>query len=240
MRHEDFEDLNVYLKAVNSKDVRLNKDQELQYIIEAKGGSQRAMNILIGSNIKYIVSIAKRHAGCGVPIVDLVQEGVMMFMRAIEKFDNQANNNLRSYSAMYIQKGITDCIANQGRTVRLPMHKEFERYMDQKNGKDVSGLNAVRIDNKINEESANTMADLLMKSDPSIDQQYENDAIRDVVDGLLKRLDEREVKVLKAFFGIDREYALPAVRIAEEMNLSQPTVNAIINKSIDKLKGVAV
>lgn len=236
MNKSDFDQLNAYLNAINSKDIRLSKQEELMHVVQAQAGDRRSMNILIGSNIKYVVSIAKRHAGCGVPIVDLVQEGVMMLMKAISKFNAQAENNLRSYSAMYIQKGITDSIANHGRTVRLPMHKELERYLDEKDGKDTSNLRAVRLDNQISEESKNTLADLLTRTDPSIDAIHDRDQLRDVVDSLLSDLDERERVVLKLHFGIDCEYEMPATRIAEELGVSQPTVSSIIKRAIEQLK----
>jgi RNA polymerase primary sigma factor len=236
MNKSDFDQLNAYLNAINSKDIRLSKQEELMHVVQAQAGDRRSMNILIGSNIKYVVSIAKRHAGCGVPIVDLVQEGVIMLMKAISKFNAQAENNLRSYSAMYIQKGITDSIANHGRTVRLPMHKELERYLDEKDGKDTSNLRAVRLDNQISEESKNTLADLLTRTDPSIDAIHERDQLRDVIDSLLSDLDERERVVLKLHFGIDCEYEMPATRIAEELGVSQPTVSSIIKRAIEQLK----
>ena len=236
MKHNEFQDLNIYLKAINLDDKRLSKNEELQCIIQAHEGDKNALNILISSNIKYIVTIAKNHTGCGVPLVDLVQEGVIFLMKAIKKYDIQANNGLRSYASRWIQKGITDCIANTGRTVRLPMHKEFERYIAGKNGEEVANIREVRIDNTVSEESATTLADLLLKVDPAAEiEAYQNSA-SDVVDGLLSKLDEREREVIKAYFGIGREYPLPGNRVAEEFNLSQVRVSQIVKNSIKQLQ----
>lgn len=234
MKQNEFKDLSIYLKAINLADTRLGKEEERMHIIQAQEGDSRSLNILISSNIKYVVTIAKRHTSCGVPLVDLVQEGVVYLMKAINKYDNQATNNLRSYASRYIQKGITDCIANTGRTVRLPMHKEFERYLANKNGEDVIGMfqKEVRIDNKINEESASTFADLLMKTDPDIEILDSQNVARDTVIGLLSKLDERERGVVKAYFGIGREFPMPGTRIAEEFNLSQVRVSQIVKSSI--------
>ena len=240
MKHNEFEDLSVYLKAINLADEHLSKEEELQCIIQYKEGDSNSLNRLVSGNIKYVVSIAKKHTGCGVPLVDLVQEGVIFLMKAIEKYDIQANNNLRSYAARWIQKGITDCIANTGRTVRLPMHKEFERYMQAKNGEEVANIREVRIDNTINEESASTFADLLLKEDSMAELYAQQAQARDTIAGLLTRLDDREREVIKAYFGIDREYAMPGNRVAEEFNLSQVRVSQIVKTSLEKLKGEAV
>lgn len=232
MKQNEFKDLNVYLKAINLVDTRLSKEEERMHIIQSQEGDSRSLNLIISSNIKYIVTIAKRHTGCGVPLVDLVQEGVMFLMKAIEKYDTQAQNNLRSYASRYIQKGITDCIANTGRTVRLPMHKEFERYLANKNGEEVANIREVRIDNKINEESASTFADLLIKVDPAVETSESQNTAKETVNILLNKLDKREREVIKAYFGIDREYPLPGNRVAEEFELSQVRVSQIVKSSI--------
>lgn len=100
----------------------LSKDEEQELAILIEAGDDKAKKRFVESNLRLVVSIAKKHQGAGLPLIDLIQEGNLGLMHAVEKFEHKRELKFSTYATWWIRQYITRAIANKGRTIRLPVH----------------------------------------------------------------------------------------------------------------------
>src|SRR5215472_15432868 len=110
-----------YLHDIGSRGV-LSTDEEQRLAIQIKAGDEQARQHFLEANLKLVVSVAKRYQGRGLALEDLIQEGNLGLMRAVEKFDATRGYKFSTYAFWWIRQAITRAIAEQGRTIRLPVH----------------------------------------------------------------------------------------------------------------------
>lgn len=113
--------VHVYLKAIGQRKL-LSAEDEVRLAKRIERADIEAKNIMIEANLRLVVSIAKRYSDRGVSLLDLIQEGNVGLMRAVEKFDWRRGYKFSTYAAWWIRQGITRCIADQSRTIRIPVH----------------------------------------------------------------------------------------------------------------------
>jgi len=113
--------LDLYLKEIGNNPL-LTHEQEIDLSQKIAGGDAEARKIMITSNLRLVVSLAKRYAGRGVELPDLIAEGNLGLIRAVSKFDPKKGNRFSTYASCWIRQAISRCIADQGRTIRLPVH----------------------------------------------------------------------------------------------------------------------
>ena len=111
----------LYLKEIGKISL-LTQEEELDLAIQIQAGSQEAKEKLAKANLRLVVSIAKHYAGRGVAFLDLVQEGNLGLMRAVEKFDYEKGYRFSTYATWWIRQSISRAIADQARTIRIPVH----------------------------------------------------------------------------------------------------------------------
>jgi RNA polymerase primary sigma factor len=118
---EAFDTVHLYLKSIGRHKL-LSAEEEVRLAKRIERADVEAKNTMIESNLRLVVSIAKRYSDRGVSLLDLIQEGNVGLMRAVEKFDWRKGYKFSTYAAWWIRQGITRCIADQSRTIRLPVH----------------------------------------------------------------------------------------------------------------------
>ena len=111
----------MYLKEIGRINL-LTADEEYEYALQAQEGNEDAKRILAESNLRLVVSIAKRYVGRGMAFLDLIQEGNIGLMKAVEKFDPGKGYKFSTYATWWIRQAITRAIADQARTIRVPVH----------------------------------------------------------------------------------------------------------------------
>jgi len=232
MKFESSVELKQYFKEIESTSESLTREEEAILIPLAKQGDQRALNRVVNSCAKMVVKTANKYMGQGVSVMDLVQEGNMGTLEALNRF-KPGTTKFSSYAQLWIKKYINDSVATVGRIVRLPMNHEFEIFKLKKAGKEVEEPAKISLDKKVSDDSNTTLAELYHRTQPEIESVYHNEFIQNLVKGYLSLIkDQRNREILKAHFGIDRSCALGLEDLCNEFGLSKPNINKIIKQSL--------
>lgn len=161
--------LDLYLKDIGDKPL-LTADQENELANRIAKGDMEARRIMIVSNLRLVVNLAKRYSGRGVELTDLIAEGNLGLMKAVDKFDPQKGNRFSTYASCWIRQSISRCIADQGRTIRLPVHVtdqvnkwlRISRILTQKLGRKPM-TSEVAIEMGVTEDKVKSIAKLAQK-----------------------------------------------------------------------------
>jgi RNA polymerase primary sigma factor len=262
--------LQMYLKEIGKKKI-LTKDEEIELGRMIKEGSSAekkyAMNKLVQSNLRLVVSIAKKYIGQGVLFMDLVQEGSLGLIKAAEKFDYKRNFKFSTYATWWIKQTIIRSISNHSRTIRIPVHMldKIKRYKqacnkiclneglnnDEETISKLSGLDTKKIEEVKNALKTEPVSlDTLVTDDLCI-QDYVEDSTyispensaqntlqeEDVIK-LISVLDKREQEIIKRRFGINNEEPRTLEQIGNIMGFSKERIRQIENIAIQKLRKV--
>lgn len=257
--------LDKYLSEI-SKEPLLTPEQEIQLAIKIRNGDKSALERLIKSNLRFVVSVAKQYQNQGLSLGDLINEGNVGLMKAARRFDETRGFKFISYAVWWIRQSILQALAEQSRIVRLPLNRvgtlnkigkeygrleqEFEREpspeelanaleMDVEELSDVMLMNGkpMSMDAPFNQNDENSLHDVLVNDDlPSPDEELMTESLKAEIKSALDVLNEREKKVLKLYFGIDTEQALTLEEIGEKFNLTRERVRQIKEKAIRKLR----
>jgi RNA polymerase primary sigma factor len=210
----------------------LSRSEEIELAKAIEQGDAQARERLIASNLRLVVSIAKRYQGHGLPLLDLIQEGVLGLIRAAEKFDWRRGFKFSTYASWWIQQGVSRGIANHGREIRVPVHvieqerKIFrvQRELATKLGRDatdeeiaaaadisVSQLENVHgaarviksLDQPVGDDSDTSIGAYVSSEAPSLYEEVEIGLSKEAIHRALALLPEREREVLKRRYGLD-------------------------------------
>lgn len=236
-KFETSETLPKYFKDLGKTDL-LTAEEEKAFGELSKAGDRRATDELVKRNLKLVVTLANRHIGQGVPIDDLIQEGNLGLQEAAVRFDPANGARFASYAALWIRKYLNEAVVEYGRIVKLPHNQEYDLYKAKVAGEETPDLTTVKLDAPVGEEGDTTIGDLLCIGQNSVEADIEMDDIKFKVKRVLSALKDRDKEIVKAYFGIDRDCALPTDIIAERYGMTNVRVCQIVRGSLDKMKEV--
>ncbi|MGI9266705.1 MAG: sigma-70 family RNA polymerase sigma factor, partial [Akkermansiaceae bacterium] len=257
--------ISVYMREI-AKTKLLTPEEEIELAARIAKGDERARARMIESNLRLVVKIAKDYANYGVPLVDLISEGNIGLIRAVEKFDPKKGGKLSTYAAWWIKQSIKRALANQGKTVRLPIHlvdklarvRRISALMAEDLGREPT-------DSELSEELGiprEKLALLLQasKQNRSMDETTNDDSIvsfgeviaddraidplealsqkngLDELDLVLDTLNERETEIIGARFGLNGKRILTLEEIGRDFGVSRERIRQIQNVALNKMQ----
>ena len=259
------EPIKMYLREIGQVPL-LTHDEEIEYAKRAYEGDEEASQKLIESNLRLVVSIAKKHTNRGLKLLDLIQEGNIGLMKAVEKFEYTKGYKFSTYATWWIRQAITRAIADQGRTIRIPVHmietinkiKKESRIYLQETGKDASpeilaerlGMEVEKIkaiqemnqepislETPVGSEEDSELGDFVEDQKTTSPYEATNRAIlREELDGVLKTLSPREEKVLRYRYGLDDSSPKTLEEVGKIFNVTRERIRQIEVKTLRKLR----
>jgi RNA polymerase primary sigma factor len=223
------------------KAAQLTQAEEKDLAVRIQSGDQSALAIMIKHNLKLVVKIANRHIGQGVPIDDLIQEGNLGLIDAASRYLPDTQARFASYASLWIRKRVNEAVAQTGRIVRLPHNQEIELFHAKKEKLTEDTLQAetpsqVSFDQQVGDQEGTSLGDLLFWTQSATNLAHEKEAISHKVERLLGSLKPRDKEILLDYFGIGREYEVPADMIAEKFGMTNVRVCQIVKSSLETLR----
>lgn len=255
----------AYLKSIGNHP-RLNFDQEKELSVKALKGDQDAINELVSCNLLLVVPIAKRYYGCGLPLLDLIQEGNLGLIKAAQKYDGAKGWRFSTYATYWIRQSISRALGDQSRTIRIPANmvellgkirkatneltlknhrqptdEEIAKYLNEDLEKVQTILDISQavssLDVAVDEDGETSVGDLV--ADHNAESGYGNlikEANSQIVRAVLDTLPTRESEIMKMRFGIDQEKAMTLEEVGKVYGITKERIRQIENKAIRKLR----
>jgi RNA polymerase primary sigma factor len=262
----DMEDsLGSYLAEIaHSKP--LSAAEEVDLARKIKQGNDGARNRLVEANLRFVVSVAKEYQNRGVPLADLISAGNMGLITAAERFDEDKGFKFISYAVWWIRQAILQTLAEQSRTVRLPLNKigllykisKASRLLQQERADDpnpdeiaeqldvpvdevketlMCGRSVRSLDATFREEEDHSLLDVLPDDrQESPENEVMRDCLRGQIDAALSSLVGREAEILRLYFGLDGEEPMTLDQIGARFGLTRERVRQIKEKALHRLR----
>lgn len=255
----------MYLREIGRIPL-LSYDEELELAKKVLAGDEAAKQKLAESNLRLVVSIAKKYVGRGMLFLDLIQEGNMGLIKAVEKFDYTKGYKFSTYATWWIRQAITRAIADQARTIRIPVHmvetinklirtsrhllqqlgreptpEEIAKEMDMSVEKVMEiqkiAQDPVSLETPIGEEDDSHLGDFIQDEDsPAPQDAASYTLLREQLEEVMKTLTPREAKVLRLRFGLDDGKARTLEEVGKEFDVTRERIRQIEAKALRKLR----
>ena len=255
----------IYLKEIGRVPL-LSSEEEMELAIRIASGDEDAKRRLSEANLRLVVSIAKRYLGRGMQFLDLIQEGNLGLIKAVDKFDYTKGFKFSTYATWWIRQAITRAIADQARTIRIPVHmvetinkvKKASSTLLHQTGHepsadeiaDLLGMpgdkvseimrvsqEPVSLETPIGEEEDSHLGDFIPDDDaPAPQDAASNILLKEQLAAVLSTLTPREAKVLRLRFGLDDGRSRTLEEVGEEFNVTRERIRQIEAKALRKLR----
>jgi len=254
--------LGLYLKEIKKLEP-LSPQEEVVLAQKAKAGDTDAFQKLVTHNLRFVVAMAKKFQGQGVPFEDLINEGNLGLIRAVNTFDESRGFKFISYAVWWITQRIRTAIQKTGRVVRLPSHvtesmgklyreslkleQEFEREPTTEELAEISDTTIKWIEDLVqaysgpvsledSSEADRPLIEYLISSDPRPEMQLMQDSLKKEISNLVKKLKEREALVLTEYYGLGEDDPKTLEQIGKILNLSSERVRQIKERALQRLR----
>ena len=255
----------IYLKEIGRVPL-LSPDEEVDLAIRISQGDVAATKRLSEANLRLVVSIAKRYLGRGMQFLDLIQEGNLGLIKAVEKFDHTKGFKFSTYATWWIRQAITRAIADQARTIRIPVHmvetinkvKKVSSQLLHQNGHEPSAddiaaeldmpvdkvreimrvaQEPVSLETPIGEEEDSHLGDFIPDDDaPAPQDAASHTLLKEQLSDVLSTLTSREEKVLRLRFGLEDGRSRTLEEVGREFNVTRERIRQIEAKALRKLR----
>lgn len=257
--------IKLYLREIGQVKL-LTPEEEIELAARIKKGDKKAREQMIKANLRLVVKIAHDYEGFGLPLLDLISEGNIGLMKAVERFDPAKGGKLSTYGSWWIKQSIKRALANQSKTIRLPVHlvdkiskmrrvamklqEEFGREpTDDELGEEL-GISATRVaqmrtaairpaslDAPIGDDDSNNFSEVVQ--DENADTPYEHleeKTVTKMLQEMVKTLDQREATILRYRFGLDGGSEKTLEEVGQKFGVTRERVRQIQNIALNKLR----
>ena len=257
--------IKIYLREIGQIPL-LTIEQEIDLAAKIKNGDKAARSLMIRSNLRLVVKIAHDYANLGLPLLDLISEGNIGLMKAVERFDPAKGGKLSTYAAWWIKQSIKRALANQSKTIRLPVHlvdkiskmRRVAMQMSEELGREptddelaeevglasgkISQLKIVSIrpaslDAPISDDDSTEFGEIVGDLEALTPfEQLRDQNLRDEVGDLLGVLDDREKKIIFSRFGLDGGKAKTLEEVGKKFGVTRERIRQLQNIALMKLR----
>ena len=257
--------IKLYLREIGQVKL-LTPDEEIQLAARIKKGDKKARELMIKANLRLVVKIARDYEGIGLPLLDLISEGNIGLMKAVERFDPKKGGKLSTYGSWWIKQSIKRALANQSKTIRLPVHlvdkiskmrrvgmklqEELGREPTDEELADEMDMTAARVrqmrmaairpaslDAPIGDDDSNNFSDVV--EDENATSPYgnlEDKTVTGMLQDMVKHLDNREATILRYRFGLDGGAEKTLEEVGVKFGVTRERVRQIQNLALRKLR----
>jgi RNA polymerase primary sigma factor len=257
--------IKLYLREIGQVKL-LTPQEEIVLAARIKKGDKKAREQMIKANLRLVVKIARDYEGIGLPLLDLISEGNIGLMKAVERFDPKKGGKLSTYGSWWIKQSIKRALANQSKTIRLPVHlvdkiskmrrvgmklqEELGREPTDEELADEMGMTATRVrqmrmaairpaslDAPIGDDESNNFSDVVEDENASTPyEDLEDKTVIGMLQDMVKHLDKREATILTFRFGLDGGSEKTLEEVGEKFGVTRERVRQIQNLALRKLR----
>jgi RNA polymerase primary sigma factor len=263
--NEDQSSLDQYLKEVSTHSL-LNSAQEIELGRRARAGDEDAVNELVRANLRFVISVAKKYQNRGVSLSDLIQEGNVGLVTAARKFDPDQGVKFISYAVWWIRQAILSALANQGRSVRVPLNRasdlakifrererlkqELRRDPSPQELSEATGLSPeiveslqtlnaaeIRLDAPIGDSDDSQLMDRFIADEAIMtEDEVEERLLSERIDRALNTLQPRDAKVLKLYFGLEGGREHTLEEIGDILGVTRERIRQLRDRALKRLR----
>jgi len=257
--------IKLYLREIGQVKL-LTPQEEIQLAAKIKRGDKKAREHMIKANLRLVVKIARDYDGLGLPLLDLISEGNIGLMKAVERFDPKKGGKLSTYGSWWIKQSIKRALANQSKTIRLPVHlvdkiskmrrtamklqelfgrEPTDEELAAEIGTTASRVSQMRIaairpaslDAPIGDDDSNNFSDMV-EDERAINpyEELEEKTVTSMLQEMVKHLDDREATILRFRFGLDGGPEKTLEEVGEKFGVTRERVRQIQNLALRKLR----
>jgi len=257
--------IKLYLREIGQVKL-LTPQEEIELAARIKKGDKEAREKMIKANLRLVVKIAHDYEGFGLPLLDLISEGNIGLMKAVERFDPAKGGKLSTYGSWWIKQSIKRALANQSKTIRLPvhlvdkiskmrrtalrLHEELGREpTDEEVGEELgitssrvsqmrtAAIRPASLDAPIGDDDSNNFSEIVQDENAENPyEQLEDKTVTDMLGDMIKTLDPREATILRYRFGLDGGSERTLEEVGEKFGVTRERVRQIQNIALNKLR----